>query len=61
MSYDVLVIQHDELNPGNVLQDLHGLRQPRRGLGRQVDLRNVASDDELGGTTHTGESKITKA
>ena len=58
MPHNILVIQIDKLNAANILQHLHSLRQARGRFGRQVDLGDVASDDELGRASHAGEEHL---
>ena len=48
----------DEFDAFHVFQHLHRLRQARGGLGRQVDLGDVAGDDELGRASHAGEEHL---
>ena len=54
----VFFIQKDELYSFHIAEDVDGLRQSRRLVFRQVNLRHVASDDELRVATHTGEEHL---
>jgi hypothetical protein len=45
--HDVLVAEADERDPVDRAEDVLHLDQPGRLLARQVDLRDVAGDDDL--------------
>ena len=58
MSNHIAVVQLDDLDALDVLEDIHRLQQAALLVMRQVHLRQVARDDELGVATHTGEEHL---
>ena len=58
MPDDVLVPEADEVDAVDRAEDVLHLDQARRLVAREVDLRDVAGDDDLGAETEAGQEHL---
>ena len=58
VTHDIAAVKLDDTDTLDTAQRLHRPRQAAVALVRQVDLRNVPRDDELGITAHTRQEHL---